>query len=287
MAVTYGPDLHQLLDLHLPDRARYPAPVPVIVYVHSGGWISGTRADVPDAALAQVGRGYAVASVDYQLAGTGATGLPIGAFPGAVWDVKRAIRFLKAYASDWGLDPARVIVMGSSAGGHLAALVGASAGQLEPAVNGPLATVDSSVIAIVDLVGITDLATFETTNHPWAAPLTAAFVGCPAPVGGQPRCPADLLARASVAPYVDGSDPPIFMVYGALDQLVVPATQGGPLAKLWLDAHHGDQGAAIYDVVPDADHNVDAHVDMARLGEFLDRSAGGAALTARRGHPLR
>jgi hypothetical protein len=138
------------------------------------------------------------------------------------------------------------------------------------------------VIAIVDLVGITDLATFETTNHPWAAPLTAAFVGCPAPVGGQPRCPADLLARASVAPYVDGSDPPIFMVYGALDQLVVPATQGGPLAKLWLDAHHGDQRAAIYDVLPDADHNVDAHVDKARLGEFLDRSAGGGTLTKRR-----
>src|SRR5579871_5374103 len=156
--VPYGPLASQLLDLYLPGRSAGTGRVPVIVYLHSGGWVGGSRANVNDAAAAQVARGFAVASVDYELATPGGG----GSFPTAVYDVKRAIRFLKANAAEWGLDPTRVIVMGASAGGHLAALVGASAGQLEPDLAGPLAAVDSSVTAIVDLVGISDLATFAT-----------------------------------------------------------------------------------------------------------------------------
>src|SRR6516165_618865 len=208
--LRYGPGASELLDLYLPPRSARTGAVPVIVYVHSGGWIGGSRANVNDAAAAQVGRGYAVASVDYQLATPGGG----GSFPGAVYDVKRAIRFLKANAGAWGLDPTRVVVMGASAGGHLAALVGASAGRLEPDLSGSLAAQDSSVVAAVDLVGITDLATFATTDHPWAPGLAAAFLGCPL-VAGRALCPPPRLRQASVAPYVSAASPPIFMAYGA------------------------------------------------------------------------
>jgi acetyl esterase/lipase len=271
--VRYGPLAPELLDLYLPDRFR-PGPVPVIVYLHSGGWVAGSRANVNDAAAAQVARGFAVASVDYQLATPG-----FGSFPGAVFDVKRAIRFLKANAPDWGLDPTRVIVMGASAGGHLAALVGASAGRLEPDVAGALAAVDSSVTAVVDLAGITDLASFATTPHPWAAPLTAAFLGCPL-VAARAVCSPELLRRASVATYVTGKAPPIFMAYGGDDTLVAAATQGAPLATIWAQAHDGDPQSVTYEVVAHTGHNLTAaQLDMTVLDAFLDRIVTGSSLS--------
>jgi acetyl esterase/lipase len=130
--MAYGAEPYQVLDLRLPDPVAFPGLRPVIVYVHSGGWIGGERSAVPDAALVQVARGYAVVSIDYQLATLSADGQPVASFPGAVWDVKRAIRFVKANTGVWYIDPRRVVLMGASAGGHLASFVGATAGQFEP-----------------------------------------------------------------------------------------------------------------------------------------------------------
>jgi acetyl esterase/lipase len=269
-AWPYGPEPHQLLDLYLPARTGRAGPVPTIVYLHGGGWIGGSRANVASVAAAQVARGYAVASIDYQLANPGGR----GSFPAAVYDVKRAIRFLKAGAEKWGLDPARMVLMGTSAGGHLAALSAASVGQLEPGLIGPLAGVDSRVVAVVDIVGITDLATFSTTPHPWAAPLTAAFIGCPLRAG-RAACSMKLLRAASVAPYLSPNSPPIFMAYGAADNLVVPSTQGAPLAQAWVRAHHGDPRSAVYEVVPGVGHNLGAaQVDTSELDNFLDHAVG-------------
>jgi acetyl esterase/lipase len=269
-AVRYGPAPYQLLDLYLPARTARAGSAPTIVYLHSGGWIGGSRANVPGVAAAQVARGYAIASVDYQLATPGGR----GSFPAAVYDVKRAIRFLKADAANWGLDPGRMILMGTSAGGHLAALSAASVGQLEPHLTGPLADVNSRVVAAVDIVGITDLTTFSTTPHPWAAPLTAAFLGCTLRAG-QALCSLRTLRAASVAPYLSAESPPMFMAYGAADNLVVPSTQGVPLARAWVQAHHGDPRSVVYEVVSAAGHNIGAaQLGMTKLDNFLDHAAG-------------
>jgi acetyl esterase/lipase len=269
-AIRYGPEPYQLLDLYLPARSGRERPVPTIVYLHSGGWIGGSRAHVADVAAAQVARGYAVASLDYRLAAPGGA----GSFPAAVYDVKRAIRFLKVGAEPWGLDPARMVLMGASAGGHLAALSAVSVGQLEPNLSGLLAAVDSSVVAIVDIVGITDLTTFSLTPHPWAAPLTADFLGCPMR-DGRAACSPSRLRMASVATYLSARSPPVFMAYGAADNLVVPATQGAPLARAWIQAHHGDPRSAIYEVVPGGAHNIGVgQIDMIDLNHFLDQAVG-------------
>src|SRR5437762_528276 len=130
--LAYGSEPYQVMDLRLPDPVAFPGLRPVIVYVHSGGWIGGERSAVPDVALAQVARGYAVVSIDYQLATLSPDGQPASSFPGAVWDVKRAVRFVKANTGVWDIDPSRVVLMGASAGGHLAAFVGATTGQFEP-----------------------------------------------------------------------------------------------------------------------------------------------------------
>lgn len=93
--------------------------VPAIIYVHGGGWYSGDkttgtgREDIPYL----VDRGFLVAAINYRLA-------PRYKFPAQIEDVKCAVRFLRANADQFGLDPARIGVMGESAGGHLAALLG-------------------------------------------------------------------------------------------------------------------------------------------------------------------
>jgi acetyl esterase/lipase len=256
----------------------------VIVYSHSGGWIGGDLTNVPDVLLAQVGRGYALASLGYLLATVTADGQPVAAFPGAVWDVKRGIRFLKANAAQWNLDPARVVVAGGSAGGYLAAFAGATAGLFEPPELRPTSNRlrDSSVIAIVDIVGPTNLASFEHTDNAWAAPLASAFLGCATPSETQPfTCSADILDTASVWPYVDRADPPIFMGYGADDGLVVPATQGEPLARAWTVEHHGEPGSVVYDVVPGAGHTLPLDGTMIPISNFLDRTTVARSRSAR------
>jgi acetyl esterase/lipase len=266
------------LDLQLPEARVDPCARPVIVYLHSGGWIAGDRSNVPDVALTQIDRGYAVASVDYVLATATPDGQPQASFPGAIYDVKRAIRFLKANATTWNLDPRRVVLMGGSAGGYLAAFVGATSGIFEPPdlPTTSKAWRDSSVTAIVDLVGPTDLVSFERTDHPWAAPLTASFLGCPAPTATDPvSCPDDVLETASVIPYVDPTDPPIFLAYGADDTLVVAATQGETLARVWSQAHHDDTSSVSYDLVEGAGHTLPFEDTVEALTEFFDRVTGG------------
>ena len=231
-SLRYGAGAQQLVEFLQPDPTSFPGRRPLVVYLHSGGWVGGDRTALNDIAAAQLARGYAVASVEYRLATTSPTGTPIASFPGAIWDVKTAIRFLKASARTLDLDPERIVLMGSSAGGHLASFVGATAGTFEPPnLPAPLRKVDSTVAAVVDIVGPTDLTTFERTPHPWAAGLTASFLGCPAPTPGAVlTCSEEALRTASVATYLDASDPPIYLAYGAEDTLVVPATQGAPLA---------------------------------------------------------
>ena len=123
IGIPYGPEPHQILDLRLPDASEYRGARPVIVYLHSGGWIGGERGNVPEVVLTQIGRGYAVASADYRLATATPDGQRPASFPGVIWDVKRVVRFLKEKATTWNLDPRRIVLTGTSAGGYLAAFV--------------------------------------------------------------------------------------------------------------------------------------------------------------------
>ncbi|HYR58898.1 MAG TPA: alpha/beta hydrolase, partial [Chthoniobacteraceae bacterium] len=120
-------DLSLKLDVYRPEKARPP----LIVYVHGGAWRGGSKKEMPLGAL--VKEGYAVASVDYRLSTE-------AQFPAQVHDIKAAIRFLRAQQAQLGIDAARIVIAGSSAGGHLAALVGVTNGhkELEGAVGGHL-----------------------------------------------------------------------------------------------------------------------------------------------------
>ena len=82
-------------------------PFPVMIYLHSGGWIAGNRSVIPDFLLAQVDRGIALVSIDYRLVTTAPDGSFVNSFPVPDTDVDRAVRFVKAHASTWNLDPRR------------------------------------------------------------------------------------------------------------------------------------------------------------------------------------
>ena len=109
-----GTDL--LLDLYLPAQP-IRRPTPVILFLHGGGWSGGTRTTGPDFKRYFARDGFAMASIEYRLT-------PAVTFPANVEDVRTAVRWLKANAAAHGLDPDRICLWGTSAGGHLAAVAG-------------------------------------------------------------------------------------------------------------------------------------------------------------------
>ncbi len=255
--VAYGPAEAQLLDLFLPENTD----APVLIFLHAGGWVAGDRKAVPDMVLHFVERGYAVASVEYHLA-------PDFTFPQPVHDVKMAIRWLKAYGTQEGtIDGNRMVLSGASAGGHLAAFVGATAGDYEPPDLAPeLAAYDSTVAGIASFVGPTDLAELYAWPHPWAAGLTGAFLGCD-------PCEAPQLTEAGILDHLDHTIPPAYWAYGNTDPLIDLETQAIAIAEAW--AWFAGANSSWLDIVEGHGHNLDESlVNLRVFEEFVDYAVG-------------
>lgn len=255
--VAYGDAPAQKLDLYLPAQPS----APVVMYLHSGGWVGGERAPVPSMALRFVERGYAVVSVGYRLA-------PEHPFPASVEDVKRALRWLRVYSQEEGLiDGDRIVVFGTSAGGHLASIVAATPGRFEPTdLTASEAQFESTVSGVVSAVGPTDLVAFYESPHPWAKGLTEALLGCD-------PCESEQLVEASLFGYLDGDLPPAYWVYGEDDDLVDSVSQGAAAASAW--AENSDASSSWYDSVAECGHNIECDTRNQRsLEQFVDRAVG-------------
>lgn len=192
------------LDLYLPAGATKPK---LIVWVHGGAWRSGSKADVPIRGLLDAG--YAIASVDYRLS-------PVAPFPAQVHDIKAAIRYLRAKEKEYGYDAGRIAIAGSSAGGHLAALVGVSNGhsELEGKVGEHLGE-SSDVQAIVSFFGMSNLTTILAQSTPHG--LKVRVPALQLLLGGQPEEKPDLARLASPVFHVDAKDPPLLLLHGDQD----------------------------------------------------------------------
>jgi acetyl esterase/lipase len=201
--------------------------MPLVLYIHGGGWAmghsrqSGAFDDWPGVLASLAARGYAVASLNYRLSGE-------APFPAALQDVKASIRFLRAHAADYGIDPARALVWGGSAGGHLAALAATTCGVpvLEPApatISTPesdtLARQSDCVQGAVTWYGIFDLSTMRdaTTVHGSTPPAIGRFIGCT-----KTPCSPESLQAASAEHYIKADLPPFLMIHGASDKTVDP-----------------------------------------------------------------
>lgn len=208
-------NLELKLDLYRPDGP----PTGVIIWVHGGAWRGGSREGVDLKGLAAFG--WAVASVDYRLSTQ-------ARFPAQIHDIKAALRYLRAHADELGLPASRFVIAGSSAGGHLAALVGVTNGhaELEGAVGDDRGT-SSDIQAIVNLYGATNLTTIlkQSTPHGLGvrAPALDLFIG------GQPDAVPEIAKLASPVFHVDAHDPPLLLMHGDQDPQM-PINQSHELA---------------------------------------------------------
>jgi acetyl esterase/lipase len=206
------------IDIYVPKKSR--APKPLILYIHGGGWMGGhTRqsaafSNFPAVLAKLASEGFVVASLEYRLSGE-------APFPAQLQDARAAIRFLKANATKYGLDPSRVGVWGGSAGGHLAALAALSCGvtSLDPA---PAAPGSECVQAAVTWYGVFDFAPMLARQAPGNAalnPAENALLRCtPA------TCTPEAVRAVSPASYIDAKDPPFLLIHGEKDA-VVPVAQ--------------------------------------------------------------
>ena len=194
-----------VLDVYRPPKGSFR---PAVVVVHGGGWIGGSRKDTEGIAQSLAGAGFVAFNVDYTLAGPGAPGFRI-----QPRELRTAVRFIRANASDFGVNPARIGIFGSSAGGHLAALVGTAA-------RGSLAR-GARLRAVVTWSGPLALSRRALRRSPHLRKLTAQFLGCR-------RCPRR--ARdASPVRRVSPDDPPTLIVNSTNE--IVPAIHARWMAR--------------------------------------------------------
>lgn len=233
--------------------AGLEAPLPVVIWVHGGGWETGTKDASPAARL--VPYGYAAVSISYRFS-------QVAPYPAQIHDCKAAVRWVRAHAKEYNFDPDRIGVWGASAGGHLVALLGTTAGEqeLEGDVGGNLEQ-SSAVQAVCDWFGPTDIiklcrmASGENADEasqprpdlvvpqraqpepkpgvqaePPASPQGTAEprkrprIVTPAPIrklfGGVLKDKLELAVLANPITFVDKSDAPVLIVHGDSDSLV-------------------------------------------------------------------
>lgn len=225
--VKYVPDGDdaQALDIYFPETAA-EKPLPLLIWIHGGGWSGGSKAGMPY--LSQLPRGYVAASIEYRFSQK-------AVFPAQIQDCQAAIRFLRANAKKYNIDPERIGVGGASAGGHLAALVGTSGGKKAFPMIGGNEDQSDRVQAVCDIFGPTNFWTvikqaeedknvkniFKWNSGDPYSRLIAAKLG-----EDKAKCDA-----VSPVQYVSRDNPPFLILHGDHDTLV-PYAQSVELTDL-------------------------------------------------------
>jgi acetyl esterase/lipase len=211
-----GGDAELLMDIYRPERPAGPR-VPAVVYIHGGAWVSGSRAEswvAPKLALFTT-RGWVAASIDYRLSS-------VARWPAQIHDCKCAVRFLGAHAADYGIDPERIGAWGDSAGGHLAAMLGVSAGVREFEGRGGWAGSSSRVGAVCAWFAPSDFLSMP--GQP--SKIDRSKPDCPEAmlIGGPLAEKPDVARAASPVTHVGPESAPFIIMHG-IDDEVVPVEQ--------------------------------------------------------------
>ena len=242
MNIAYGPLAEEMGDLYSPDGVATAKPV--VVMIHGGGWISGSRSGVGKLAEVLAGSGIAVFNIDYRLA---AQDRPDTRWPAQLVDAQLAVRFLRSHAAELAIDPAHIGAMGDSAGGQLAVLLG----ELHAPVAGdghelyPDQRPDVSVV--VDEFGPMDIPGMGAD----AVENMRLLFGTKTP-------PKALVASASPLTFLTADMAPTYILHGRQDA-VVPFEQsqrldaalqahGVPHEFLAFDGGHGYEGTNLKEV---------------------------------------
>ncbi len=225
-----------LLDIYLPDNVE--GKLPLIVFIHGGGWLVNDKyADIGymgNTVSAIINEGYALASIDYRFASQ-------ATFPALIQDCNKALSFLCDKADTFHLDPNKIAIMGFSAGGHLASLLGLANNNEVSEFFMDKKAQKFSIKGVLDYYGPSELASMPSSEDPKAPEAIL--------LGATPIERPDLSAKASPITYVDENDPPFLIFHGEKDDMV-PNRQS-KLLHGWLNAN-GVQNELT--IVPDAPH---------------------------------
>ena len=195
-----------LLDLARPKK-RPATAFPAFVYMHGGAWESGSKEDGIPAICYYAQHGFIAASIGYRLSGE-------AQYPTQIEDCKCAVRFLRANAAEYGIDPQRIGAMGVSSGGHVAALLALTGDKGPFTAKGGWENVSSEVAAVCDLFGVSDFLQMPKKHIPEAMSATARFLG-----GTIDEVPARYI-EASPVNYVHAGAPSFLLIHGDADSLV-------------------------------------------------------------------
>ena len=190
------------MDIYSPKNA--PEKLPAIVCIHGGGWGKGAKIHHRNVAQALAAEGYVTASIDYRLSGE-------AKFPAHIHDCKAAVRFLRANATEFGVDADHIGAIGHSAGGHLAALLATSGGVAELDGDGGNAEFSSAIQAVVPMGGQTDFMSERNREKSASAAIWQEFLG-----GSQDEVP-ETYRLASPLAHLDKNDPPVWLITGEKD----------------------------------------------------------------------
>jgi acetyl esterase/lipase len=198
--VTHGHERNKL-DIYVPEKAE--GLLPLVVWIHGGAWKGGSKEGTP--ALGLLKLGYVVASINYRLS-------QHAVFPAQIEDCKSAIRWLRAHAADYHIDPEHVGVWGSSAGGHLVAMLDGT-GDTKEFDKGENLDQSSRVQCVVDWFGPTDLLAMPVGKGEAKTAITELL-------GGPVEENKDKARKASPITFVTKTSAPILIMHGDKDPLV-------------------------------------------------------------------
>lgn len=208
-----------LLDIYLPANASKN--LPLVIWVHGGGWLGNDKyADMgymKNTVAEIVSSGFALASIDYRFS-TQAT------FPAQILDCNKAVEFLFENAGKYGFDKSRFALMGFSAGGHLASLLGLAHNNKIPEFYMSGKPSKFTIKAVVDFYGPSELILFPGADD---AKSPEGLL-----IGAAPLARPDLAKNASPVTFVDKNDPPFLIIHGEKDNLVSP--RHSQLLSAWL-----------------------------------------------------
>jgi len=206
-----------LMDIFIP-KQRIHTPTPAVLWIHGGGWERGDK-NGNSGAVMLANEGFVTASLFYRLSGD-------WPFPADIEDCKCAIRYLRANASKYGLDPDRIGVAGASAGGHLAELVATAGKDAGLEGSGGWSNASSAVQAVSAYAGASDFTVGATQfqNHTGKV-IIKLF-------RGTEKEKPDLYRQASPMFYVSKDSPPLLLVQGEEDELV-PFDQSVRMAEAY------------------------------------------------------
>jgi acetyl esterase/lipase len=199
-----GGDVELKLDLAMPKDGD--GPFPAVVFIHGGGWRDGNRQQLTETIRTVAARGYVAVTISYRL-------VPSAVFPAQIEDCKAAIRWLRANAPKYKINPERIGAVGFSAGAHLACLLGTTDKNDGLEGNGGNADQSSRVQAVVSFFGPTDF-----TRKDWSDDVEQKYI---APfMGGSFKDKAEQYRKASPITYATKDDPPCLFFHGTEDKVV-------------------------------------------------------------------